>query len=292
MTEYEIIGSVSDPVVDKGNIIINNFEIPVGVSGWYLDNVIADINDSGAKKIRAEATKDNKIKIIFSFKDDCELIIKDTPVLEKLGLSSCKKLLKKDIKKYFIISQPKAGTYLCSNLLINFELHATGMHVKGPLYRTYDPTKSLPNFKNKTELKKFIQSVTTRENTFGDVLNKIPQNGFAVGHLAPTPKNIICLADFKKILLVRNFEDHQQSLTRFKNEMNGSTSVNKIAYQKILDWKKETNVFVMTFDDMINCNVKKINALQKFLFNEVKFNSYEMINKALKSPSPTKSSIR
>ena len=56
----------------------------------------------------------------------------------------------------FIISQPKAGTYLLANLLANFGMYSTGWHVKNGKYRVYDIRKPLPKFEKKNDLKKYI----------------------------------------------------------------------------------------------------------------------------------------
>jgi len=194
--------------------------------------------------------------------------------------------------KAFIISQPKAGTYLCSNLLINLGMTATGMHVKGNKYRTYNPTQPLPRFETKQQLREYIASVTTHAKSFNDILTRIPENGFAVGHLVPDMKYINGLKDFKKILLVRDFAEHQESIVRFQNEVKGSTSVDKNAYAAIANWQYESNVFVLDFNDMIKPRYAKIRKLQNFLFGTVITDEKEAMDKALASPSPTKSSIR
>lgn len=169
---------------------------------------------------------------------------------------------------------------------------ATGMHVKGPRYRTYDPTNPLPKFETKNDLKQYIKSVTTDAGSFSNVLDQIPKNGFAVGHLTPDNRYVNNLKDFKKILLVRDLKGHEESIERFKNEMHGSTSVNKTQYMQIAEWAKYPDVFVMDFSDMIKPRYAKIRKLQSYLFGDVIVDEKEAMQKALAAPSPTKSSIR
>lgn len=189
--------------------------------------------------------------------------------------------------KYFIISQPKAGTYLCSNLLVEFGLHQTGMHCKGSgKFQKYDLTDpyAVSNVKEYTYVLK----------SFKAVVESIPDNGFAVGHFSPNSKRVAVLNDFKKILVIRPHEDYQGAADRFKNDYNRSLFGldSNAMYNTIKEWQNEENVFVINFYDMINKNVNKINQLQLFLFDKIVTDSNKAINNALKKDSLTKSSIR
>lgn len=194
--------------------------------------------------------------------------------------------------KAFVISQPKAGTYLCANLLVNFNMVPTNMHVKNNKYRVYQVGSSLPKFATKKELKNYIKAVTYYENSFGDIVDLIPDNGFAVGHLPCEGKYINALKDVKKILLTRPYDEHQESIKRFKEEMHGDTSVNKDGYFGMLEWRNQPDVFELQFSDMIKPRLAQIRKLQNYLFGEVKYDEEQAIQRALGSPSPTKSSIR
>lgn len=288
---YEVIGTIQNPtVVKKDQLIINGHRIQIGVSGFTLDCIVADINDAGLPGIDAYATNDNRLCIRFSTrKRNYVYHISSASGNYKLGLPEIYKKAnqKKNLNKVFIISQPKAGTYLCSNLLMNFNLKATGMHIKNNKARVYNPSKPV-KFETKKELKKFMQESTIHKQRFADLVQLIPGNGFAVGHLEPEKKYINGLAPCKKILLLRPHEEHLESLKRFY----GNTSVSKKEYENISNWQHLENVFVINFHDMINSNIDVINSLQLFLFDEIKFDSQKAIRDALASPSLTKSDIR
>jgi hypothetical protein len=192
----------------------------------------------------------------------------------------------------FIISQPKAGTYLLANLLANFGMYSTGWHVKNGKYRVYDIRKPLPKFEKKNDLKKYIQSVTYQIGGFSDIIDTIPNNGFAQGHLEYQGKYIKPLRDVKKILLTRPHEQHKESIKRFQDEMHGDTSVTEEGYHSIAGWAEHEDVFHLTFNDLIKPKYAKLRKLQTFLFGEVICDEVQAIHKALASPSPTKSSIR
>lgn len=295
MNTYEHVCNKSNPIVAKDTIIINGDKIILGQSGWYLDNIIADINDAGLKKISADKTNDNKLVIKFTYRGASEFHISSGTALEKLGIHPFHKKFKGDQptviselnKKYFIISQPKAGTYLCSNFLINLNLIATGMHIKNRKARIYDP-KDNPKFQTKKEMRQYMSERTITKKTFDEFIEMIPENGFAVGHTPYDKKYISGLEFCKKILLLRPYEEHKESLSRFY----GNSSITQQTYNNIELWKHEANTFVMTFDDMINCNVQVLDNLQKFLFGNIKFDSKIEMKKALDAPSLTKSEIR
>ena len=204
------------------------------------------------------------------------------------------KRLKKQIdrKCAFIISQPKAGTYLCANLLANYGMFSTGWHVKNGKYRQYDIRQPLPTFDKKNELKQYIRSVTHQVGSFKSIVKTIPMNGFAQGHLEYQGKYIGALEGVKKILLTRPHDEHLKSIKRFQEEMHGDTAVTKDAYHNILGWRTEEDVFELTFHDLIKPKYAKLRKLQTFLFGEIICDEVEAIQKALASPSPTKSSIR
>mgnify|MGYP000285753899 FL=1 len=181
---------------------------------------------------------------------------------------------------------------MLANLLANFGMYSTGWHVKNGKYRVYDIRKPLPKFEKKNDLKKYIQSVTYQIGGFSDIIDTIPNNGFAQGHLEYQGKYIKPLRDVKKILLTRPHEQHKESIKRFQDEMHGDTSVTEEAYHNIERWKDEDNVFELTFNDLIKPKYAKLRKLQTFLFGEVKHDEVAAIHKALAAPSPTKSSIR
>lgn len=189
--------------------------------------------------------------------------------------------------KYFIISQPKAGTYLCSNLLVELGLIQTGMHCKGTgKFQKY-------NLQDPYAVSK-VKEYTYFLKNFQEVVDTIPENAFAVGHFSPTNRRIRSLENFKKILVIRPYEDFMDSAQRFSIDYNRDVigKNRQSQYQIINEWKNQRDVFTINFYDMINKNLNKINELQLFLFNKIVVDSNQAINNALKKDSLTKSSIR
>mgnify|MGYP003627779656 FL=1 len=297
MSSDIIIGEVSNPTVARWDtLIFNGYKIVLGISGFNLPEIIVDINDAGVKNIYASATDNNELMLTLSNKNAVWTYhFTKGSANSKLGINEIHKTVTDETlivkqapaNRTFIISQPKAGTYLCSNLLINFDMIATGMHIKNNKARVYDPTQS-QLFDNKTEMKAFMRERRISRPRFGDLIAEIPNHGFAVGHIEPQKKFIGGLSGCKKILLLRPYEEFEESLKRFY----GGSSVNRKGYDEIAKWEYQADVFVMKFSDMIKPRIPVINKLQRFLFGEVKFNSEEAITKALASPSLTKSNIR
>lgn len=181
--------------------------------------------------------------------------------------------------KYFIISQPKAGTYLAANLLENMGITPSKLH--------FDPGV-VRKFTTLSEFEKY-------NITFNMALKKeLEEDQFAVGHMPYINDNIRALKGIKKILVVRDREEIKESAKRYFKEK--KQNVWSIIGDKNLDsierWSEHSGVFVMNFKDMIEKDVNKINKLQKHLFGKLKYNSLEVIEKALTQDSLTKSSIR
>lgn len=181
--------------------------------------------------------------------------------------------------KTLIISMPKAGTYLCSNLLVEFKIKQSFLHLNSKNYQKYNPDK-LEEARKKpqkfTHSKKFSESI----NLFGD-------NEFAVTHIPYSKDNDQITKTMKRILLVRNKNEIIQSYERW-NKKTGRQPQRHIKYDNIEKWKTQDNIFVLSFDDMININVNAIDNLQIYLFNQIKFDSKNCMQRALDMPSMTK----
>jgi hypothetical protein len=180
--------------------------------------------------------------------------------------------------RFFIISQPKAGTYLLSNILKNMGLGNSKLHFDPGLIRKF------------TTLKNFEEI----EGTFEEGLEMIKNGCYAVGHMSYNKSRKESLKDFKKILITRNKKDIWESAERYAEEKNiGVYSIiNDKNLKKISEWKKFKDVFHITFEDIVGKNTSKIDELQIFLFKKIKFNSLAIIEKSLNQDSLTKSSIR
>lgn len=196
--------------------------------------------------------------------------------------------------KYFIISQPKAGTYLCSNLLMEFNIKSTGIHCNGSkkfkIFRPDDPLLHQYIDSNKIDL---LKTISHQRKTFLEVLEEIKENEFAVGHVRYTESAKNNLINFKKILVTRNYQDYENSKKRYFETYNATVSLGTTElFSNILCWGNEDNVFKLSFDDMINSNLSKIDESQLFLFGKVSYNSKECIQNALQKKSLTKSNLR
>lgn len=183
--------------------------------------------------------------------------------------------------KYLINSQPKAGTFLCAALFEQFGIPFTRnlIQEKGidQYFSDYDPNNRIK--------KEIPPSESLQELQHGKV---------TVAHLEHNRELADSLVSVKKVILTRDFKERKHSLIRWKAfarpTLNVYSMLNKA--ERIVPWKNEKNVFLMTFDDMIEENVEKINQLQLFLFNDIKFDSLKSIQNAKKSQTITKSPKR
>lgn len=185
--------------------------------------------------------------------------------------------------KCFVISQPKAGTYLAANLLTELGFNFEGLHYSTKSYQQYD----LSNLENsRINRKKY-----TVKQHFSESINLIKENSIGVGHLTYDEETAEILKDFKKILLLRDLKTTTESWTEWAKVTSKSSNSKMIDENfrfNIEKWRQKENVFVLDFFDMKNKKVDKIDQLQIFLFNDIKFNSSVAITQALKKDSLTK----
>ena len=189
----------------------------------------------------------------------------------------------------FIISQPKSGTYLLSNLLANMGLTQTYLHLSLRVYYQYDGANLAEARANPQK----YQLAAPLENS----VHLVPDNAFAVGHLPRTEQTITALQPFKNILTTRNHVAIRNSYIRWAKESGRGYDEPKLTRamnraEDALAWYQDPAVYVLPFDDMINVNVDKIDGLQRFLFDEVRFDSQALMRLALSQDSKTKSSLR
>lgn len=187
--------------------------------------------------------------------------------------------------KYFIISQPKAGTYLCANLLSEFNLINTRLHISERKYELYD-------FNNLEESRKNLTNFSY-PIPLHDSLTKIFDNQFAVGHIPYSENNRNLLKNFKKILLIREYDGIKNSATRWAHSTGRSLNIKKVfdIAEDVIRWKQD-NVFIINFQDLIEKNENIINKLQIFLFGNILYDSLKSIENALIKDSLTKSNVR
>jgi hypothetical protein len=186
--------------------------------------------------------------------------------------------------KCLVISQPKAGTYLLANLLINLGLTFSNMHLQKNKCKIWDG--NINEARNNQE--KFSHKIKLSES-----IKLIKENNFAVSHIHYDNETSILLNDFKKILITRNIEEIKDSLKRFNNETTRNHKESDILFtaESVLDWKND-DIFEITFEDIINENAVIVDKLQIFLFGNIRVDSLDAIRLAKKQESITKSSLR
>ena len=132
---------------------------------------------------------------------------------------------------------------------------------------------------------------------FSRTCDTILKGEFAVGHVEPNKGlSYDKLRNFKKIFLERSPQAIEQSLLRWDSYSGRSPSNKKDVLRhanKMLQWKNSDyhgtgGLFSMTFEDMKNYNVGKIDELQKFLGIVDLYDSKLVLQKALSNDSITK----
>ena len=190
--------------------------------------------------------------------------------------------------RYFIISQPKAGTYLCANLLKEFGLPFSNIHISTGKYVIYNPE----------EVAKGSKKGESINANFDESVKTCKDGHFTVGHISHDRKTVQTLKGWKKIVLVRDLEERQESFKRWQEEAHRKWSESAQArYTKqipkyVMDWTKEPDIFLLDFKDMIEINTRRLDELQLYLFDDIKHESKQCMQRAIDADSLTKSSKR
>ena len=186
--------------------------------------------------------------------------------------------------KVMIISQPKAGTYLCNNLMEEFGFESSYKHLNKTNYQAYDKN----NLENcKSNPRQYDVNVDISQS-----VQTIKDNQVAMTHLSYSKDLQNIFKDFKKILLTRDKQNRDKSWERFKKIRPWNSIPTEGHYDNIKAWNKCEDVFELQFDDMINKNTTQLDKLQLFLVDEIKYNSEQAMCSATQKPSITKSNIR
>lgn len=188
--------------------------------------------------------------------------------------------------KCFIISQPKAGTYLCANILKELGLRFNNNHFSEKHFEIYPPVGS-PALAEKLQHphRAKIRCPLRRS------LKRIRAGQVGVGHLVYKQDTEKLLRKFYKIVLTRDKMDILKSMDRWtKSSKRPPGNLNAVLDKadRILPWISRERVFHMTFNDMKNMNLDKINKLQSFLGIYHRLGSETLIKTALAEPSITK----
>ena len=187
--------------------------------------------------------------------------------------------------KTIIISQPKSGTYLCSNLLVELGLSSVGLHLTDSKYY-YQYDLNSQDCMNEDIFRNYKHT----GKSLIDNLSLILPNHFAVGHIPFRQEYVKSFEKYKLIYLHREAKDIESSWGRFNQERGRYGRYTEASFNKIAMWKHHAHN--ISFNDMVSTNTVAIDALQLYLFNEIVCDSLVVMQKALAKPSLTKSSIR
>jgi len=198
------------------------------------------------------------------------------------------------LKPVFVVSQPKAGTYLLANILL--ELGFTGgpdgiMHISIGKYERY-PYPDQPMFAEARANPQLVRTLLHWKYSLGYARRP---NHFAVSHLT-WRVNQKHLREFNVILLTRPIKKIKQSLERWDQQSGRGPSnhdaVLRLA-EDVANWKSKEflmrdNLFQLTFDDMKSFNIERIDELQKFLGVDPIKDSKTVLENAMAKDSITK----
>lgn len=183
-------------------------------------------------------------------------------------------------KPVIIISQPKSGTYLLSEVIKNLGVTQTYMHLTETRYSQYDKDK----IEEGREKPFFINEKLSYSSSL------IKPGEFAVGHLQKTENTTFLFKNFLKIIITRDLEQRRESWSSFFNgEIRRKADFVDIS---VKEWAEEENVFHITFEEIINENTDSIDNLQQFLFAKVILDSSEVLKRSLAAETITKSNKR
>jgi hypothetical protein len=190
-------------------------------------------------------------------------------------------------KPIIILSQPKSGTYLASEILAQMGFEQTYMHLSEDVYSQYDKDNILDGrlHPNKYLVKQPLGVSSTR----------VKPNSFCVGHLNCRTQTKKLLDGFFKIVLTRDENERKKSWERFYNGQIRKKTSFELGRKKgsnVLKWTAEPDTYIIDFHDMINKNTKVFDQLQILLYGEVMHDSLEILQKSLDAETLTKSNKR
>lgn len=189
--------------------------------------------------------------------------------------------------KVMIISQPKSGTYLLSNVLALMGIHQSYLHLSLDRYQQYDPERLAEGRNDPAEF--------THKEDLAVSVRLVKPGSFAVTHAQCNIHTIEYFSEFKKIFVYRDAEGMRNSWGRFINTTNREIT-DPLGLQmdtfNLMRWKNVPGVFSINFSDMIGKNTEKLDQLQMHLFGEIRHDSLSVMEQALRMDSLTKSHIR
>jgi hypothetical protein len=136
-----------------------------------------------------------------------------------------------------VISLPKAGTYLVSELLKAFGYHATGWHLVAKFCTDYSHADFADARRNPAKY--------SREGKPSEFLSQVWPGEFAVGHLACNDEVLAATAHFKRIYLTRDLRTALVSYMRFLTDT-GRMDVKNTPWYHLTDPRQRMAVFLAT----------------------------------------------
>ena len=175
---------------------------------------------------------------------------------------------------------------MCANILKELGFHFHNNHFSEKHFAIYPPVGS-------PELAVKLQHPHRARvrHVLQQSLPRIKSGQVGVGHLIYKHDTEKRLRKFYKIVLTRDKKDILASMERWtKFSKRPPANLNAVldTADRILPWIGRQGVFHMTFNDMKNMNLDKINKLQSFLRIYHSLGSETLIKRALAEPSITK----
>lgn len=189
--------------------------------------------------------------------------------------------------RILVVSQPKAGTYLCGNILEELGFNHTYIHISESKHEKYDPNNMQAN---RDTPQKFTHKSQPKNS-----IKLIGPGSFGMTHIQRNKQIDNTVKDYKIIFLERPFADAKKSWDRFANNTKRpakNPKMNKKYFDNLNNWKKLPNTHTLTFDQMIGDDTSAIDGLQQWLWGEIRHDSKTVLANAKSKDSLTKSHIR
>jgi len=181
--------------------------------------------------------------------------------------------------RVLVLFGDKSGGFLVSNIIEELGYHNANVLLREFYYIDYNAPKSI-EFKRKTP-HKLIDTVDIRETV--DMVT----NDTVVLSQIPYKDNYHYYFDaFKVVILEREIDNLEKDMNAWKQKYNSEYNIEAALKQteEILKWKEKINHFYLKYEELENeeTRYEVIDSLQKYLFEEVKYSSKKVYEKAEK----------